>query len=637
MLTLMHASLRWLLVAIVVVLLPLRDRGPAAAQAAADAPVEYRLAFPAPAHRWMQVEVTFAGVPSGPLQLRMSRSSPGRYALHEFAKNIYDVEITDPDGRMLSVARPAVNGWDVSGHQGTVRVRYKIFGDRVDGTYLGIDSTHAHINMPAALMWARGLEQRGAIVHFEPPAGAPWQVATQLFPGSDRFTYTAPNLQYLMDSPTEFSAFGVHTFRVSQPPDAPLFRVAVHHDGTDAELQSFAGDVQKIVSEARHVFGEYPAFDANTYTFIGDYVPWAHGDAMEHRNSTFLSNGSSIRANRAALLASASHEFFHVWNVERIRPLSLEPFNFEDVNMSGELWLAEGFTSYYESLVLIRAGLTGLGEFAGNAAGVINTITVRPGRGIHTLEEMSRMAPFVDAATSIDRTNLGNTFISYYTWGEGVGLGLDLTLRDRSDGRITLDHFMRALWRKFGKPGGRQPGYVDHPYTVGDARTTLAEVAGDTAFADDFFARFIQGHEVVDYARLLRRAGLVLRPRAPRDGFIGELAVADAAGGVRVVETVPFDSPAYAAGLERDDTIVSIGGSRLTGAGDLDRLIRGHKPGDAVPVVFERRGHQVTGTLRVVADPRTDIVPAEQAGETFTPMQRQFRTEWLGSQSGNTF
>ncbi len=117
------------------------------------------------------------------------------------------------------------------------------------------------------------------------------------------------------------------------------------------------------------MFGEYPAFEGNTYTFIADYLPWASGDAMEHRNSTFLSNPSTIRANRLGLLGSVSHEFFHVWNVERIRPRSLEPFNFEEANMSGELWLAEGFTNYYEPLVLIRAGLTNLNDYAGQRCG----------------------------------------------------------------------------------------------------------------------------------------------------------------------------------------------------------------------------------------------------------------------------
>ena len=602
----------------------------APALASAQDPVAYRLTFPAPEHRWMQVEATFTGVPDGVLQLRMSRTSPGRYALHEFAKNVFDVRVTDDAGTPLPVTQPNLHQWDVTGHRGTVRVTYRVFGDRVDGTYLGIDSTHAHINMPAALMWARGFEQRPATVRFEPPAGGGWRVATQLLPGADAFTFTAPSFHYLMDSPSEFSAFALRTWHVADDPK-PLFRLAVHHQGTDAELDSFAADVQKIVTEARYVFGEYPAFEGNTYTFIADYLPWASGDAMEHRNSTFLSSNGSIRSNRISLLGSASHEFFHVWNVERIRPRSLEPFDFEDANVSSELWLAEGFTNYYEALVLARAGLMDLPQYLGNAASVINTVTLRPGRQVRSAVDMSRFAPFVDAAAAIDRTSFDNTFISYYTFGEAIGLGLDLTLRDRSQGKVTLDHFMRALWQKHGRPGGRVPGTVDHPYTVADARAVLAEVSGDAAFAEDFFARYIEGREVVDYRRLLARAGFVLRAASPGAGFAGELRLQDGADGVRVNAAVPFGSPAYNAGLERDDVIVSVGGAPASSAVDVDRAIRSGKPGQPLPIVFTRRGERVTATLQLVADPRQDLLPAEQAGATLTADQRRFREAWLSS------
>ena len=166
-----------------------------------------------------------------------------------------------------------------------------------------------------------------------------------------------------MDSPTEVSAFSVRTFTIADAPRAPVIRLAVHHTGTDAELDAFARDVERIVREAGRVYGEFPAFDGNTYTFIADYTPWANGDGMEHRNSTIVTSQASIRSNRLGLLDTISHEFFHAWNVERIRPRSLEPFNFEDANMSGELWLAEGFTSYYGPLVMLRAGLSETEDF----------------------------------------------------------------------------------------------------------------------------------------------------------------------------------------------------------------------------------------------------------------------------------
>jgi predicted metalloprotease with PDZ domain len=607
------------------------------AGAIAQAPVAYRLSFPERVHRLMQVEVTFTDVPAGSLQVRMSRSSPGRYALHEFAKNVIDLSATDAAGRPLTVVRPNPHQWDVSGHTGTVRLTYRVFGDRIDGTYLAVDAGHAHINMPAALMWARGFEHRPATVRFEPPAGAGWRVATQLYPGSDAFSFSAPNLQYLMDSPSEFSSFAMRTFTASDESRTPVFRLAVHHAGGDAELDAFARDVESIVKETRHVFGEFPVFEGNTYTFIADYLPWANGDGMEHRNSTILTSSSSIASGRADLLDTISHEFFHAWNVERIRPRSLEPFTFDEANMSGELWLAEGFTSYYGPLITARAGLTGVDEFAREMGRAVSTVIASPGRRLRSVVEMSRQAPFVDAAASIDRTARDNTFVSYYTWGEALGLGLDLSLRDRSGGRVTLDHFMRVLWERHGKPGGTPAGTVARPYTMDDLRSALASVAGDAAFAADFFARYIEGREVVDYARLLARAGLVLRPRSAGGASMGVLRLEDGQAGVRLTAASPFGSPAYDAGLDREDVIVSVGGTRVTSASEIDRAIAARKPGDTVPLVFERRGQSVRTTVALVADPRVDIVTAEEAGQAVSEAQRRFRDDWLRSAVRNVF
>src|SRR5262249_5913652 len=174
--------------------------------------IRYRLTFPEPEHRWMQVEISFRDLAPGPVELRMSRASPGRYSLHDFAKNVYDVHALSEDGRELGTMRPDPYGWTVPEHGANLVVRYKIYGDRVDGTYLAIDRGHAHINMPAAIMWARGLDDRPLFITFEQPAGMRWQVATQLHPGGSPLEFTAPNLQYLMDSPSEFGPVAMRQF-----------------------------------------------------------------------------------------------------------------------------------------------------------------------------------------------------------------------------------------------------------------------------------------------------------------------------------------------------------------------------------------------------------------------------------------
>src|ERR1043165_2100688 len=155
----------------------------------AQAPIEYRLSFADAVHHVMQVEVTFPNVPGGPLQVRMSRSSPGRYAAFDFAKNVFEERFTDGAGKPLTPTRPNPFEWDVSGHNGTVHVMYKLFGDRADGTFTGIDTTHAHMMFPATLMWARGFTNRASRVTFVLPQGSNWKVATQLYPTSDPLVY----------------------------------------------------------------------------------------------------------------------------------------------------------------------------------------------------------------------------------------------------------------------------------------------------------------------------------------------------------------------------------------------------------------------------------------------------------------
>ena len=356
----------------------------------AAAPIEYRFTFPELEHRWMQVEATFPDLPDGTLELRMSRSSPGRYALHDFAKNVYDVHVFGRENHELTAARPDASGWSVSGHGGRVTVRYRVFGDVVDGTYLGIDPTHAHINMPAAIMWARGLDDRPSTLTFTAPAGGRWQVATQLHRGSGALEFTAPNLPYLMDSPVEFGPLSIRRFTVANH----RFRFAVHHQGSDVELDAYVKDVEKVVQQEGAMFGEFPDFEPGEYTFLADYLPYATSDGMEHRNSSVMTEAASIRTSRRTLLDTVAHEFFHTWNVERIRPRSIEPFDLDRANMSGELWLAEGFTQYYGPLMQQRAGIADVRATSQAFTEFAEAALVSPGHAIRSAEDDSRMAVF---------------------------------------------------------------------------------------------------------------------------------------------------------------------------------------------------------------------------------------------------
>jgi predicted metalloprotease with PDZ domain len=602
-----------------------------AAPAAGQARVEYDVRFPNRAHHEAEVTATFRGVSAGrPLEVRMSRSSPGRYALHEFAKNVYGVRVTDGAGRALVPERPDPHGWTVSGHDGTVQVTYTLFGDRTDGTYAGIDGTHAHLNMPATFMWARGLETAPIRVRFERPAG--WRVATQLAPTADSAVFTAPNLQYFMDSPTEVSGWDVRSWTVASEGGRPsTFRLVMHHLGTPEELDRYAEKARRVVAEEIGMWGEPAGYDFGTYTFLADYLPWASGDGMEHRNSTIISSSASLAERELDLLGTLSHEFFHSWNVERLRPRTLEPFDFERANMSGELWFAEGFTSYYDDLFIRRAGITGDSSYAAAVGGIANGVVNAPGRRYFSPVEMSMQAPFVDAAVSIDPNNRGNTFLSYYTWGSGVALGLDLTLRSRFPG-VSLDDFMRAMWRQYGRE--QTPALAPaRPYTRADLRRVLGEVTRDTAFANDFFRRYVEGREVVDYAALLSRAGYLLRSPAAGRPWLGVQLEDVPGGGVAVTSYPAATGSLYGAGVTRGDVLRSMDGAPIPDLAALRALLERHRPGERVQMEVDARGGRRTVTVTLVENPQLEAVPFEAAGRVPSVEMLAFRESWLRSRA----
>ena len=241
------------------------------------------------------------------------------------------------------------------------------------------------------------------------------------------------------------------------------------------------------------------------------------------------------------------------------------------------------------------------------------------------------MAAFIDGGRTVDKTNWSISVTSYYPFGGAIALALDLTLRDRSGGRLSLDDFMRAMWRAYGKPGGSREGYVDRPYTIADAEETLASVSGDRAFARDFFGRFIQGHDVADYTRLLARAGFVVRKKNAGSAWLGDLRL-DMRTGVHVGTLIAPSWPVYRAGLDQDDVLQTVDGQPIKEESDLATVLRRHKPGDSVPIVFtDRTGKATTAAVVLAEDPHVEIVPVESGAGSLTDAQKTFRREWLGA------
>jgi predicted metalloprotease with PDZ domain len=260
----------------------------------------------------------------------------------------------------------------------------------------------------------------------------------------------------------------------------------------------------------------------------------------------------------------------------------------------------------------------------------VTSVLHSPATELRSVEDMSRMAPFTDGGRTVDRTNWSNTYISYYPYGGAIALALDLSLRTRSNGRLTLDDFMRAMWRVHGRPAAPRPGYVAHPYTSADAEQRLAEVTGDPSFARDFFSRYVHGRELPDFAALLEPAGLLLQRRNPGRAWWGDLRL-ETRDGLTITNTPRANTPAYKAGLDVGDQLRQIDGTRVSFAEDAAAILRRHRPGDTIAVEYmDRTGTAKTVRVVLEDDPVVQLVTFEAAGRALTPAQAAFRNAWLG-------
>ena len=600
----------------------------------APKPLFYTVSFPNAAHHEAEIVFTITKAPEGLLNLRMSRASAGRYATHEFGKNIYNLKAYNTDGTPLEIKPVEGDRFEIAEHGDVVKISYTLFGNWTDGTYTGIDASHAHLNMPATFMWIANLGQETREVKFEfndlDKYG--WKVATQLkHDGAN--VYSAPNFQYMMDSPTELSNHKINSWEVTNPDGKKQkLNISVHATDDQATIDNFGKMVQKMVTEEQAVFGELPTYDYGEYTFLDDVYPSNASDGMEHRNSTCIVDvADKVAGNELNLLGTYSHEFFHAWNVKRIRPKSLEPFNFTHANMSSELWFAEGFTQYYGELILTRSGFYTTDNYTSVLGGLVNAVLNTPGAAKYPATEMSRRSVFTDAGVSVDINNYANNFTSYYTYGGAIALALDLKLR--SDYNLTLDDYMRAVWLERGKKM--------KPYTIPDLQSDLAKLTKDAKFAADFFTRYIYGTDKADYSTLLDKAGLLMRKAQPGKAWLGLSASStrgrsgqlqvNATSGLAITGNTVIGTPIYNAGIDAGDVILTADGKKITDAASLSQAIAEKKPGDKVQVTYSNRAGNHQTIITLTENPAFEIVTFEKAGQQPNAAQLAFRNSWLSS------
>jgi predicted metalloprotease with PDZ domain len=589
---------------------------PVAAQSLAIGEVDYAIAFPNRAHHEAEITAKFNRVPPGPLRIELAQSSPGRYAIHEFAKNVYSVSATDGTGRPLSILRVDPYGWTVEGHDGTVRFHYTLFADRADGTYSQFNVAHEHINIPATFAYAPALVGRPIALSISVPE-KDWQVATQLIPSADG-TWRARDFQYFMDSPIEIAPLRERRWSATGYGRTYVIRFMIHSPDSIADIDRFAAMAERVYQAEVAMWGDIPNYDGGTYTFLADYEPFVTGDGMEHRNSASISSSYTLADGMAGHIGSLAHELFHSWNVKRLRPRELEPFDFTRANPTPSLWFAEGFTNYYGPLLERRAGVSGVDRYLENLNENVPGVITSTGRQYGSPMEMSLHAPFVDRPHSIDPINW-STFTTYYSYGQTIALALDLMLRQRGH---TLDDMMRLLWRTHG--------LNEKPYTTADLHDALAQVSADAAFADEFFRRSIEGSELPDFVPLLAQAGLTLRQVHPESAYLGAIDVAEQDGALILKSDPEPGSPLYKAAIGMSDKILSVGGSPVTTEKAWNAALQSMRPGQPTTIRIQSLGKMRAVDITPVPDPELEVVRDEAIGKAPTKAQLAFRDAWLG-------
>jgi len=587
----------------------------AASAQTAPEPIRYTLNFPAPQTHYVEVTAT---VPTGrraDVDLMMAVWTPGSYLVREYARNVESVTASGPDGRTLDVDKSKKNHWRIAtGGAPAITVKYRVYCREMSVRTNWVEADFALLNGAPTFITLADLSPRPHEVVINPASG--WKRSITALPamGGGDHRYLAPDYDTLVDSPIVIGNPAVYDFEV----DGKKHSLVNIGEGGVFDGARAAKDLEAIVKEDRRLWGFLPY---DRYTFFNMITE--SGGGLEHKNSTVLmTNRWSTRTRRAYLawLQLASHEYFHAWNVKRLRPAELGPFDYENENITRSLWVVEGFTDYYADLQVERAGLQTRDEYLEDLSSTIELLQTTPGRLVQSAE----MASF-DAWIKYYRPdeNSNNTSISYYTKGTVIAFLLDAKIRKATNGTKSLDDVMRTAYQKFSGPKG---------YTPEQFRAVAEQVAGTGLKA--FWDSAVESTSEVDYTEALDTLGLRFKPappvpaNGPAKPWLGITTRID--NGRLVIAQVQRDSPADAAGLNVDDEILAIDDFRVR-ADRLDNRLEQYKTGDKVTFLVARREQLVRVPLMFGAEPakgwRLEVNPAS------TDTQRRLIDAWLRGQS----
>ena len=579
--------------------------------------ITYTLSMSRPTSHLFEVAMTIElpdQLTRQPLQLQMAKWSPGRYAVFDFAKNVQEFRangrVTRVDDQTWSVDPAGAN---------TVTVSYKVFGNDLSGTFSQLDDRHANYNGASIFMYVVGHKPDPVKLTIHPPKD--WKIVNGRMDRAGQTEWSFSNWDVMSDTPTEIAAdWTQDSFEV----DGKRYHVVVHSFGPEGgKRAALVKDIEKIVRAEVGMWGP-PEF--SEYTFLIHYAADDHsGDGMEHLTSTqIIEPGALAEAGvYESTLGTVSHEFFHVWNVKRLRPEELGPWDFTRPLRTRGLWVAEGFTNYYGHLMLRRAGIWNDKKFLDREAQTIARIESAQGNRLMSAEESSMSAPFLDDAPHAQLTNLQNTAISYYPKGELIGMVMDLLVRGRTKGRSSLDDVMRGMYEEFYLKSSNSSYYLrGRGYQTEDLERMVSQVSG-TDFTD-FFKRHVRSVEVLPYEEAFGYVGLRLIKTQAKEPFDAGLSL-EFEDRVAMIQNVRNGSPAEDAGLQTGDEIVSLAGGAVTKAW-LKTLAR-YKAGDSIKIVVKRDRRTINTSLVLQEPERFDYRIEENTRATAE--QKALRNAWL--------
>jgi predicted metalloprotease with PDZ domain len=492
------------------------------------------------------------------------------YQIRDFSAHMMQVQSRDEENHALPFVKLDKQTWQVTGN-GTVTITYPIYWDEAGPFASQLNPDHAFLNLAMILLYVPDRRSEDTRLRFD---GVPdsWRVAVELdwSAGNATGAYTAPGYDALVDAPVEMGAFDEFRIEAGGRP----IRVVVHGDAGDRAKLS--DTLKRIVDYQVSLMGGAPFRE---YLFIFHVGQNFGGGGMEHSNCT------TISADVPAQLPSYSaHEFFHAWNVKRIRPQSLEPVDYTKEMWTKSLWFAEGVTNTYGSYTLVRTGLWSAQQFYGNLASQINELESRPAHRWQSAEQSSLDAWY----EKYPLYTRPEESVSYYNKGQLLGVALDITIRDRTGNRAGLDDMLRALNTEYAQQGRY---YDDSEGLRAVAENVIRKKAPDAdADLKSFFDQYVSGTAEIPFSSILERAGLSLRDTTQHRASLG-FAINRDPNGALTVAALEHESAASQSGLSEGDIVIGINGQDVPRA--PDRWLRDHQPDERVTLRVRRAGEEL--------------------------------------------